>query len=33
MRRLILIFAICAGVMWDGPVGADPGDPEQVALG
>ena len=23
MRRLILIIAICTGVLWEGPVGAD----------
>ena len=26
MRRLILIIAICAGVLWGGPVGADEAD-------
>ena len=26
MRRLILIIAICTGVLWDGPVGADEAD-------
>ena len=26
MRRLILIIAICTGVLWGGPVGADEAD-------
>jgi TPR repeat protein len=26
MRRFILIFAICTGVLWNGPVGADEAD-------